>query len=722
MQRLRELIAANEQWLTQRLLGYAKDHGYAHYGPTRVEDWTSAVAGTSQALFEAMEQYGEDCPEFSPDADYTTHPVASMALEQARRHRSRGVSLPMYLGLLKYFRQTYIDLIHDHAESEESARRCRRFVARCFDLFEIALSTEWIRPELSAHVEDLQKTNRDLTNEKNKFLTLFESISDPVFLVDQAGVIEHLNISAATFLGVGLSPEELAPFAGEGLMPSCPCTETGSRRSLTGRRLSESLPWIAKELRAFLSGNRQVLRRDMQAQCRGEKRWFRVTLSRMLDISGKFSGAVVVLGDVTQQTRAEKEMARSRDLLQTLMDGTPALIAYIGRDLRYRFVNRYYETIYGLSTDEIVGKHVSEIIGEKTYQDVKDKYDRTLAGEDQHFELVYKTKNMGTRYFDVSYLPHRYGDQIDGIILLILDMTDRVQAENEREKFFKLSPDMMCVAGFDGFFKHLNPAWTRVLGWSEEELLARPFASFVLPEDLNATMEEAAGLRLGKTSTGFENRYRCKDGSFRWITWNSISSPDEGLVYAVAHDTTKRREMEETLRRLAAKDSLTGANNRRHFFELGERAFAGAKRYGRPLSAIMLDIDHFKRINDTYGHAVGDLVLQDLVRTCSQALRDADILGRMGGEEFAAVLPETNANRAFATAERLRKKLASTTVHADGHELKFTVSIGVATSGENDDLEALIKCADDALYEAKRSGRNKVIASCGADGPSPSEA
>ncbi|MBU1001156.1 MAG: diguanylate cyclase [Proteobacteria bacterium] len=710
MQQLQEIIAANEEWLMERILYYAKKQGFARYSSTKVADWQASIAGISTSLFMALEQFDNTAPEFGPDDDYTSHPVAAFGIEQARTHRNRGISLSMFLGLLKYYRQCYIDLINEHIATGKDRRRFRKFIARCFDLFEIALCSHWTTLEKDHRIAEMQDANRLQTNEKNKYLTLFESISDPVFLVDHAGIVENLNVSAAMFMGIGVNPKELSPLTDP--KNGCEITVPGikSRQSVVGRRLSESLPWLSGEIRAFLAQDRRVLRLEKKARCHGEDRYFKVTLSSMLDISGKFSGAVVVLSDISKQTLTEMELVRSRDLMQTLMDGTPALIAYVGRDLRYHFVNHYYETIYGIPVEDIVGRHVSEVIGDDVFADVAERYERTLAGEPQHFELTFKTKAMGTRYFDVSYLPHRFGESVVGVILLILDMTDRTLAEIEREKFFHVSPDMMCVAGFDGYFKQLNPAWTKTLGWSEEELLSRPNISFVLPEDINASVNAVEQLTKGHESIGFENRVRCKDGSYRWITWNAIPSLDDKFIYAVAHDTTKRREMEEALRKLAAKDSLTGTNNRRHFFELGEQGFAGAKRYGRALSVFMLDLDHFKRINDAHGHAVGDAVLKALVQTCGEALRDADILGRLGGEEFAAVLPETNAIRAFATAERLREQLAGTIVDAGGQEIRFTVSIGVATLDEQDHcLDELLKRADDALYDAKRRGRNRVF-------------
>jgi diguanylate cyclase (GGDEF)-like protein len=165
------------------------------------------------------------------------------------------------------------------------------------------------------------------------------------------------------------------------------------------------------------------------------------------------------------------------------------------------------------------------------------------------------------------------------------------------------------------------------------------------------------------------------------------------------------------LQRLATTDFLTGIANSRSFFETGGREIQRARRYGHPLAVLMFDLDHFKRINDTYGHAAGDRVLLAVTATCRDILRDIDVFGRIGGEEFAMLLPETDLAGGMATAERLRTAIAETSVDAGGVALQVTISIGVAVLLPEDiRVEEPLKRADDAMYEAKRSGRNRVVA------------
>lgn len=164
------------------------------------------------------------------------------------------------------------------------------------------------------------------------------------------------------------------------------------------------------------------------------------------------------------------------------------------------------------------------------------------------------------------------------------------------------------------------------------------------------------------------------------------------------------------LNELATQDYLTGCANRRHFYALAEAELARSRRYRRDLSVVLLDLDHFKSINDRYGHAAGDMVLHDLAEAIRATLRELDTLGRIGGEEFALLLPETSAPEAHRIAERLREMIEDLRVHCDGADLSVTASFGV-TERQPDDagIDALIRRADFALYEAKAAGRNRVV-------------
>lgn len=161
---------------------------------------------------------------------------------------------------------------------------------------------------------------------------------------------------------------------------------------------------------------------------------------------------------------------------------------------------------------------------------------------------------------------------------------------------------------------------------------------------------------------------------------------------------------------MASTDSLTGASNRRHFLEVVQLELERAKRTRLPVSLLALDVDHFKAVNDEYGHQIGDTVLKTLVHAVTEILRQNDVIGRVGGEEFMVLLPDTSHDAATVLAERIRGTLESMNIPFDGGALQITVSIGVAEFGvDGDTQEAVFKAADDRLYQAKHEGRNRVI-------------
>lgn len=164
----------------------------------------------------------------------------------------------------------------------------------------------------------------------------------------------------------------------------------------------------------------------------------------------------------------------------------------------------------------------------------------------------------------------------------------------------------------------------------------------------------------------------------------------------------------ETIYNMTIVDGLTGVNNKRYLMETLEREIPRARRHLRPLSLIMFDIDHFKKINDTFGHLAGDYVLKELAQLVKSRIRPDDVLGRYGGEEFALALPETDAQGAFAIAEELRRMIEGHRFVFEQENIQVTVSMGVALLADGWDVTLFIKQADERLYAAKREGRNTV--------------
>lgn len=267
----------------------------------------------------------------------------------------------------------------------------------------------------------------------------------------------------------------------------------------------------------------------------------------------------------------------------------------------------------------------------------------------------------------------------------------------------------------EGHIQTANPALLTMLGFESLEA----FNSAELEEvwvDLSRRDELISRMRRQGAVTDFEARLRRTDGSEIWGLFHSfgVFGEDGRLIYfdTTVQDVTEKKEALETLARMARTDGLTGLLNRQHLLARLEEEVTRANRYRRPLGVLLLDLDHFKAVNDTHGHLAGDRVLAAAAHAIDRSLRSADAAGRYGGEEFCVLLPETGQEDAEALAERLRLKLAEIR-HAMGSKraLRVTCSIGV-TAARGGDLRAydLLSAADEALYEAKRLGRNRLVA------------
>ncbi|EME70184.1 GGDEF domain-containing protein [Paramagnetospirillum caucaseum] len=288
-----------------------------------------------------------------------------------------------------------------------------------------------------------------------------------------------------------------------------------------------------------------------------------------------------------------------------------------------------------------------------------------------------------------------------------------VQARAFVESLLEAVPNPLWWKDTDGRYLGYNGAFREMHGIAAADWLGRTTAEMVNSDF--ATISAKADLRaIAETGrVQFEAHLEVAAGKALDVVvnktvWRGRDKRPEGVI-GVMLDITDRKRMEAELRRLATTDVLTGAFNRRHFMELAGAEVDRARRHGRPLVALMLDIDHFKRVNDTYGHPVGDVAIKALSDTCAQVIRHEDVLGRLGGEEFAIVLTETDLDGALQVAERLRQAIAAIRIPVEAGTVAFTISIGTAERLETDStIDAMLSRADMALYAAKRSGRNRV--------------
>ncbi len=301
------------------------------------------------------------------------------------------------------------------------------------------------------------------------------------------------------------------------------------------------------------------------------------------------------------------------------------------------------------------------------------------------------------------------------------DLNHLLEASEEKYRsIFENVAEGIFRSHLDGTLLDVNPAMARILGYSSpRELLTEQSGSELLlfPDETEAGRFLGPIAKHGRVSNGQYRMVR-KDGGHIWVevSARTVESAKTRSTHieGILSDVTERQRMLEDLRWLATTDGLTDLFNRRHFLEIAEREMSRGIRYGRNLSLLMLDIDHFKAVNDTYGHDMGDMVLKMVARVCREKIRECDLVGRLGGEEFAVLCPDTHEEEGSILAERLRQAIGEPRVPTpEGKLINVTISIGCAgLTGDTPDLETLLKLSDRALYAAKDSGRDRVFKAC----------
>jgi diguanylate cyclase (GGDEF)-like protein/PAS domain S-box-containing protein len=424
---------------------------------------------------------------------------------------------------------------------------------------------------------------------------------------------------------------------------------------------------------------------------------------------GKIIGASVFARDITKIHQLQKELRQHEQIIAS----TPNWVALLDKDYNFRMVNDAYLNAFRKKREDLLGTNIRSLLGERHFKKHTEPHlIKAFNGEIVYFDVWINLPDKSRRFMSVTYHPlHSQKSKPQYIAVNAQDITALKKAEGDRQKIFEFSLDMLCVLDFAGRFEEINPAWSRTLGWQMEELKGQSWLDIVIPEDRDDSINISKRLSKGESIVGFENRCRCKNGSFKWLAWSSYPDLKQQQIFSAVRDITNRKQMEEELLQLATTDPLTGASNRRHFIERASTELKRSRRYGSQMAIIMLDIDHFKQVNDNYGHSIGDEVLKRLVNCCQQELRSSDIFGRFGGEEFAIILVETDQQKTSQTCERLIEQISKLKIRTPRGQISVTVSIGVTMQLADDiSIDSLLKRADDALYKAKNAGRNRAVA------------
>ncbi len=349
-------------------------------------------------------------------------------------------------------------------------------------------------------------------------------------------------------------------------------------------------------------------------------------------------------------------------------------------------------------------------------------------------EMIVMIMGVGNKPTDYDEQDLESLSQLAG---LAWDIVQRKQAEDAlklSERRYRLLHESM-IDGYvsvdmNGKFVECNESYRNMLGYSDAELAQLTYKD-ITPEKWHAAEQAIVEEQIIKRgySDIYEKEYIRKDGSVFPVELHTVLIRDDtGIpegMWAIVRDITERKYDERALeaanlelqtallreQQLSRTDPLTGVNNRRHLYELAEHEIQVAERYQRPLSVIMFDIDHFKQVNDNYGHKVGDQILKIVTDVSCAELRSADVIGRYGGEEFIVLLPMTNAQQALPLAERIRTNISSLNIPTFQGKVNITLSIGVVElqpAPPAETVEEVFRRADEAMYAAKQAGRNRT--------------
>jgi diguanylate cyclase (GGDEF)-like protein len=277
------------------------------------------------------------------------------------------------------------------------------------------------------------------------------------------------------------------------------------------------------------------------------------------------------------------------------------------------------------------------------------------------------------------------------------------------DRFFNYAVDILCIAGIDGYFKLVNPAFERTLGYTAEEAIKIPFVEMIHPEDRSETTAEVSRLAGGTPSLSFENRFRCKNGSYKHLEWTSYPEPATGLLYAVARDIT------EWVRQQDRVDALTGLASRRIFDETLPQEWSRARRLKVPIAFAVFDIDHLRDFNERYGPLAGDQCLTRVGAILQRhARRPGDLAARIGGHELGFLMHGGMASaQAVALCEKICLEVEDLKIPHDGPggHGSLTISAGVAALVPDDAHShySLVASAIESLRQAKSHGRGRVV-------------
>ncbi len=396
--------------------------------------------------------------------------------------------------------------------------------------------------------------------------------------------------------------------------------------------------------------------------------------------------------------------------LRQLIDSVPAMVSYWDRVLCNVVANEAFIEFFGKTPAEVRGRHLREVLGEDLFELSHDHVEGVLAGAKQVFEHPLTDRHGGVRHVETNYVPDIVRGEVDGFYVLVTDVTARVEAERARDDAVRLlrismenAPIGQAIADMSLRALYVNPTMCEMFGYTVAELNDVSLREFVHPDDIGTAEEDFDMLKnCPLEHVVSELRLFRRDGTAIWVQRSAVMVPgahgSDDMIIGQFQDITARKQAEAELARQVVTDVLTGLGNRKAFLDS-----VRSQRETEPASSVgivFVDLDEFKQINDTYGHAVGDAVLIQVAQRIAQIVFATDSVYRLGGDEFVVLCTKAEAQERVATlANRLRRALTGT-YDSGATTLTLSASVG-STWGPTDDIQQLLRDADAHMYQYK---------------------
>lgn len=430
-------------------------------------------------------------------------------------------------------------------------------------------------------------------------------------------------------------------------------------------------------------------------------------------------GYYVMTFDITRQKVAERERAAGEARIRTITDNLPALVSHVDASLRYTFVNAHVRALH--DDAELVGRLMADVRGIEDFRMVEPYVQRVLAGETVTFEKTgYSTRGTSQNWYQSHYIPDTDAQGVvRGFYAMTFDVTERKRAEirsiESEQRLRGLTdnvPALLTELDRDERVVFCNGRYESWLGIPPASIINRPIREAVgeAHYEMRKPLLERA---FAGEVVSFEQTAKLLVGERTLQTTYLPQRNAQGEVvglYVLANDVSDLKQKQMQLDTLAREDALTGLPNRRSFEERVREALARTRRSGIPICLMFLDIDYFKSINDSLGHAAGDAVLKEFGRRLQQCVRETDMAARYAGDEFVILLEGVGgAHEAQRVADKVLAAMRPAFVLST-RSMQVTTSIGIAISEEEDeDFASLMATADSALYAAKKDGRNRFM-------------